>query len=98
MASDLKRKREDEPDDEESEAKLDAEIAKVLQVSRTNLWILTDDVQKHKLPTGEELRTLKDAADLYQSSSFKLQVRTVDFLRMSLLSEYQPRLTPCSPT
>lgn len=52
MASDLKRKREDEPDDDES-------------------------VQKHKLPTGEELRTLRDAADLYQSSSFKLQVRTV---------------------
>ena len=34
-------------------------------------------VQKHKLPTGEELRTLKNAADLYQSNSFKLQVRLV---------------------
>ncbi|KAH0828604.1 Nrap protein [Lanmaoa asiatica] len=55
MASDLKRKREDEPDQEEVE--LGAEIAK-----------------KHKLPTGEELRALKDAADLYQSSSFKLQI------------------------
>ena len=39
MASDLKRKREDEPDDE-SEAELDTEIAKVLHVSRTYLWIV----------------------------------------------------------
>lgn len=28
-----------------------------------------------KPPTGEELRDIKDAADLYRSSSFKLQVR-----------------------
>ena len=28
-----------------------------------------------KPPTGEELRNIKDAADLYRSSSFKLQVR-----------------------
>ena len=28
-----------------------------------------------KLPAGAELRQIKDAADLYQSSSFKLQVR-----------------------
>ena len=27
-----------------------------------------------KPPTGEELRAIKDAADLFQSSSFKLQV------------------------
>jgi len=27
-----------------------------------------------KLPTGEELRTIKDASDLFKSSSFKLQV------------------------
>lgn len=27
-----------------------------------------------KPPTGEELRTIKDAAELYMSSSFKLQV------------------------
>ncbi|KAF8559467.1 Nrap protein [Imleria badia] len=57
MASDLKRKREDEQSDDD-ELELDAEIAK----------------KHNKLPTGEELRTLKDAADLYQSSSFKLQV------------------------
>ncbi|KAG8221585.1 Nrap protein [Butyriboletus roseoflavus] len=55
MASDLKRKREDESDEEEVE--LDADIPK-----------------KHKLPIGGELRALKDAADLYQSSSFKLQI------------------------
>jgi hypothetical protein len=28
-----------------------------------------------KPPTGEELRTIKDATDLFRSSSFKLQVR-----------------------
>ena len=27
-----------------------------------------------KLPTGHELRTIKDATDLFKSSSFKLQV------------------------
>ncbi|KAG9311330.1 Nrap protein [Chiua virens] len=59
MASDLKRKREDDPDelDNEDDVQPDVEISK-----------------KHKLPTGEELRELKDAADLYQSSSFKLQI------------------------
>ncbi|KAF8443704.1 Nrap protein [Boletus edulis BED1] len=56
MASDLKRKREDQLSDDD-DVELDAETAK-----------------KHKLPTGEELRTLKDAAGLYQSSSFKLQI------------------------
>ena len=30
-----------------------------------------------KPPTGEELRTIKDAADLYMSSSFKLQVSLI---------------------
>lgn len=30
-----------------------------------------------KPPTGEELRNIKDATDLYRSSSFKLQVRIV---------------------
>lgn len=40
------------------------------------------DVHEHssshvlKPPTGEELRKIKDATDLYRSSSFKLQVRT----------------------
>lgn len=29
-----------------------------------------------KPPTGEELRTIKDATDLFRSSSFKLQVRS----------------------
>lgn len=75
MASDLKRKRENEPD-EEGPVEPDAEIAKVL-VSQTTLWrFRLTYVQKHKLPTGDELRALKDAADLYQSSSFKLQVCT----------------------
>lgn len=30
-----------------------------------------------KPPTGEELRTIKDASDLFKSSSFKLQVRVL---------------------
>lgn len=30
-----------------------------------------------KPPTGEELRGIKDAADLYRSNSFKLQVRNL---------------------
>ena len=29
-----------------------------------------------KPPTGEELRNIKDASELYRSNSFKLQVRT----------------------
>lgn len=29
-------------------------------------------------PTGEELRAIKDSADLFRSSSFKLQVRLPD--------------------
>lgn len=96
MASDLKRKREDEAGDDEVE--LDAEISKVL-VSQATLWrFRLMYIQKHKLPTGEELRALKDAADLYQSSSFKLQVCAVYFIHMSLLAEHQPRLMRCSPT
>ena len=31
----------------------------------------------NKPPTGEELRTIKDASDLFKSSSFKLQVCTL---------------------
>ena len=41
-----------------------------------------------KPPTGEELRTIKDAADLYMSSSFKLKVRYISInliTRRSLL-------------
>lgn len=30
-----------------------------------------------KPPTGEELRAIKDASDLFKSSSFKLQVRNL---------------------
>lgn len=30
----------------------------------------------HKPPTGEELREIKDATDLFRSNSFKLQVST----------------------
>ena len=29
-------------------------------------------------PTGEELRAIKDSADLFRSSSFKLQVKLID--------------------
>lgn len=33
---------------------------------------------KHKKPpTGEELREIKDASDLYRSSAFKFQVRAM---------------------
>ena len=34
-----------------------------------------------KPPTGEELRNIKDATELYRSSSFKLQVRSWSLLR-----------------
>ena len=49
------------------------------------------DVHHHtggakKLPAGAELRQIKDAADLYQSSSFKLQVRdTIPASRTQLI-------------
>lgn len=33
------------------------------------------DLHKKKPPTAQELRSIKDATDLYRSSSFKLQVR-----------------------
>lgn len=40
-----------------------------------------------KPPTGEELRTIKDATELFRSSSFKLQVRSdYYFLGMSMLT------------
>jgi len=32
-----------------------------------------------KLPAGEELRAIKDASDLFKSSSFKFQVRFLKF-------------------
>lgn len=50
-----------------------------------------------KPPTGEELRNIKDAADLYQSSSFKLQVRRGS---PEMLNCSQPRfrLTHSFPT
>lgn len=38
-----------------------------------------------KPPTGEELRNIKDATDLYRSSSFKLQVR----VHMSEIAVYK---------
>jgi U3 small nucleolar RNA-associated protein 22 len=40
-----------------------------------------------KPPTGEELRVIKDATDLFRSSSFKLQarqVRSIDVLFLTL--------------
>ncbi|KAF6752889.1 pre-rRNA processing protein Utp22 [Ephemerocybe angulata] len=40
---------------------------------------------KNPAPTGEEVRAIRDATDLYRSSSFKLQVR-------------DKILTPCCPT
>lgn len=33
--------------------------------------------KRNKPPTGEELRDIKDAADLFKSNSFKLQVTAV---------------------
>jgi U3 small nucleolar RNA-associated protein 22 len=39
-------------------------------------------------PTGEELREMKDASELFQSSSFKLQVR-------ELTLHYTCDLNPC---
>lgn len=33
-----------------------------------------------KPPTGEELRAIKDASDLFKSSAFKLQVLVLSFL------------------
>lgn len=38
-----------------------------------------------KPPTGEELRTIKDASDLFKSSSFKLQVCTLVFTTLSVI-------------
>lgn len=50
-----------------------------------------------KPPTGEELRDIKDAADLYRSSSFKLQVRRAS-LKIFHLTQLRLRSTPCSLT
>lgn len=52
-------------------------------VSGANGTVQDAEDEKHtgtkpkKPPTGEELRNIKDATDLYRSSSFKLQVRTL---------------------
>jgi len=37
--------------------------------------------------TGEELRVIKDATDLFRSSSFKLQVSSVQFFSIQLLTQ-----------
>ena len=50
-----------------------------------------------KPPTGEELRTIKDAADLYMSSSFKLQVSLIIYTHDALIMTIflLARLTHC---
>lgn len=58
------------PDDEIAEAEwggISAEISVVEQQQRSS-------TKPKKPPTGEELRVIKDATDLFRSSSFKLQV------------------------
>ncbi|KAF8841474.1 Nrap protein [Paxillus ammoniavirescens] len=77
MAGDLKRKREKavaqqavEVNDHSSAAE-DGDAMQGIVEGDTVAFAHT---HTKKPPTGEELRAMKDAADLYQSSSFKLQM------------------------
>lgn len=54
---------EDEQSEEDNKEVVSADDGGVASGKRTN-----------KPPTGEELRTIKDATDLFRSNSFKLQV------------------------
>jgi hypothetical protein len=50
----------------------------------------------HVLPSGEELRRIKEASELFQSSSFKLQVRRLCYLIPALPYGFvESRLTHC---
>lgn len=62
----------------------------------------TDPSSSHtvlKPPTGQELRNIKEATDLYRSSSFKFQVRTSPLALPQLPDpRFSTRSTPSSPT
>lgn len=45
-------------------------------VDQTDAEVHGSATKPQKPPTGEELRVIKDATDLFRSSSFKLQVST----------------------
>ena len=64
----MKRKRQEESDNDDLPDNEDDHI--VVQASTDE----TKNGSVNKPPTGEELRAIKDATDLYRSNSFKLQV------------------------
>jgi U3 small nucleolar RNA-associated protein 22 len=77
MAGDLKRKREKavaQQAVEVTDHSSAAENGDAMQDIVEGDTVAFAHTHIKKPPTGEELRAMKDAADLYQSSSFKLQV------------------------
>lgn len=71
----MKRKRQEELDDDadlsDNDNILDDEDEDSVAQGNADE---TKNSAVNKPPTGEELRTIKDATDLYRSNSFKLQV------------------------
>ena len=62
-------------EDEEDDVDENLENESVTNAQTTNPQDQKRSGKPKKPPTGEELRNIKDATELYRSSSFKLQVR-----------------------
>lgn len=61
--------------DQDDEATGDEDVQMDVQTLAVSIGPVPTGPKFHKTPMGEELKAMKDASELFQSSSFKLQVR-----------------------
>ena len=90
--AEMKRKRQDgqrlklESDDDEQDSGLSDNLdLPDNQHDNSVVEAETKNGTVNKPPTGEELRVIKDATDLYRSNSFKLQVKCSHYILIRLV-------------